>query len=76
MRYPSVFSSLKSALIAATLTVALAATAGAAPGSASRERGERLRREDPIIRVLKAVKRFFGVSSQAEVSVPIPVTRS
>jgi hypothetical protein len=68
MRSSSVFSSLKTTLAAATLAVMLTAAADAAPaaGRESHNRGERLRREDPITRVIRIVKKFFTPSAQGE----------
>lgn len=79
MRSSSVYSFVRSArttAAATTLAILLTTAAGAAPAT-NKTRGEyreRARREDPIERVIKIVKRFLGVTTQGDITLPHPTT--
>jgi hypothetical protein len=68
MRSSSVFSFLKSAIVAATLVLVLAASAQATP----RQSLERFHRQNSVERFIQIVQRLFGVNFKPDISIPTP----
>jgi hypothetical protein len=66
-------NTMRNFIIAATLTVTLAATANAAPVRKSDPgMGPRERDTTPIVRIIRSVKKFLGIGANNLPATPIP----